>query len=332
MRKVFDFISLLKAPMKLYFSHYENVPAPYSDIMISHVHPLDRIEIGTKSWVSQDEFFRFFEDLQEQAVACLTEYYYQNIDSQATLEKIYRDISDQLTEITEKYETTSIAEKELYYSTRVVLQVQTATCLCEYSGTEYPFYERLDIEELSKDEHFQIINKLNTIFKAEKKSIESLRAAIKKFNTHNPPETLTKSSETQKKSLYVPESFKIRGASKKNKLTKVRKQLVDDCFIHNSVTADDFKKIFSGEKVAKPIPWLTNKSDLKYFISKILEVKENDTLVVDYPKQNHWKIAAECFVQADGLSKWSSEELRDTKHTQTISTQEKLDEAINKLK
>ena len=185
MKAVTDYLSFLNEPMTLYFGHYENIPKPISldeDVIIKDLYFVQRTVVGNRSWIHQHEFSKHMEDLQEQAVAYLTEYYYQKVESPVTLETVYKDLSRQLSGITEKYQTANIAGKEMYYSNRITLQIQTATARCPYSGNDYPDYEIHEIEELTKDGHYQIIREINKITEAEKKSIESFKAVLQKFN------------------------------------------------------------------------------------------------------------------------------------------------------
>ena len=184
MKAVTDYLSFLNEPMTLYFGHYENIPKPISldkDVIIKDLYFVQRTVVGNRSWIHQHEFSKHMEDLQEQAVAYLTEYYYQKIESPAILETVYRDLSQQLSGITEKYQTTNINGYELYYSNRITLQIQTATARCQYSGNEFPSYEIHETEELVKDKHYQIINEINKITEAEKKNIESFKAVLQKY-------------------------------------------------------------------------------------------------------------------------------------------------------
>ena len=58
----------------------------------------------------------------------------------------------------------------------------------------------------------------------------------------------------------------------------------------------DFRKVFSGEEIKKPIVWTGNISELSYFIKQLHNVLK---LVADL-KQQQWAVTINCFIQENG--------------------------------
>lgn len=197
MKAVIDFLNLLKESLVFYFKYYENIPAPDSDVIIRHFHILERITVGKRSFQAH-EYSAFFNDSHKNAIAYLNDYYFDNIDSPARLQAVYNDLSQQLSEVTERYRSIKIRENTLFYSTRVILQVQTASETCELSGIEFPFYEGFGIEGLSYEDHFQIIRDLKEFSEQETEKVESFRSFLQKFD-----------KEPQKKVFYdkIPDAL-----------------------------------------------------------------------------------------------------------------------------
>ena len=135
----------------------------------------------------------------------------------------------------------------------------------------------------------------------------------------------------QKRIVHEDHSFKISSPSKTNKLTEVRNKLIENKFIPESVSPSDFKSIFSGDIVTNPITWLTNRTDLKYFINELLKLNSSDgDKLIKYSPQTQWKITVKCFIQANGLH-WKYNEIRDCKPLESKGVKEKLDSAVKEL-
>ncbi len=90
-------------------------------------------------------------------------------------------------------------------------------------------------------------------------------------------------------------------------------------FIDKRNSVRDFKKIFSGKEIENPIRWTGNASELYWFIYQIYTKYK----FVEDLKQQQWKVACECFVQADG-SRFNANKLRNMKRPRlTGALQEK---------
>lgn len=120
-------------------------------------------------------------------------------------------------------------------------------------------------------------------------------------------------------------SFELNDSVKKtwdySLLTDLKNSLKIKGFIENT-KASDFKKIFTGKEITKKICWLTNPSDLAYFIQKLQKVKVKikktgkvpgkSFFLIKDTKQKHWEITARCFVKKNGTP-FSSKELSGLK-------------------
>ena len=88
-------------------------------------------------------------------------------------------------------------------------------------------------------------------------------------------------------------SFKYKKIhSNSGNITDLMDSLKKNSFIVQDTSITDFRHLFSGEFVAKPIKWTGGKSTLSYFIKLI----NNQLKVVTYPKNSLWKVVCACFV------------------------------------
>lgn len=134
------------------------------------------------------------------------------------------------------------------------------------------------------------------------------------------PKKIKQSPEPGKK--Y--ESFRYKQFNKHpDKLTDLCDSLRKGKFIHQDTKATDFKKIFSGDLIEKPVVWIGNRSEFAYFIKLI----HNTHKLVEDLKQDQWKIAIQCFIKDDD----SSFEIKDRKLQRPNSTGDKLDRAVKLL-
>lgn len=81
-----------------------------------------------------------------------------------------------------------------------------------------------------------------------------------------------------------------------DKLADLCASLKKDNLIAQDTSLTNFKKVFSGKKITKPIVWTGNPSELSYFIKLI----HNTHKLVDDLRQKQWKTVAHCFVDKDG--------------------------------
>ena len=187
MKAVVDHLNLLNERKTLWFSYYNNVPAPDSDVIIQHYHILDKIILGTQP-LSPQEFDELMDKSHKTAITYLTNLYYDNIESPAKLQAIFDDLSIQLPDITERYRVINTKKWDFIYSITYSLQVQTTTEKCKDTGAYIPFYEGFGIEALTLEGHYQIFRTMNELAHNEKKHIESVASLLKKFDKEPPKE------------------------------------------------------------------------------------------------------------------------------------------------
>lgn len=85
-------------------------------------------------------------------------------------------------------------------------------------------------------------------------------------------------------------------------------------FIADNTTKTDFKKIFSGKEVSKPVTWTKTISDLHYFIMLIHNINKS----VEDLKQHQWEIACKCFIRSDGRP-FDRQQLKEQKKPKSTS-------------
>ncbi|WP_148256147.1 hypothetical protein [Lacinutrix sp. 5H-3-7-4] len=134
---------------------------------------------------------------------------------------------------------------------------------------------------------------------------------------------ITEKPKSISKSKYNSFTY-INNLTGQTQLTDLMNALKRKNFIENSTDLKDFRKIFSGEEIEKPIVWTGKISELSYFIKQLHnELK----LVVDL-KQQQWAVTINCFIQENG-EQYNRTKLR----TQKVPTTSKsIDSALNTLK
>jgi hypothetical protein len=127
------------------------------------------------------------------------------------------------------------------------------------------------------------------------------------------------------KSTSPYNSFKIKNLNTQfSKLTDLRRSLINKKYIHPETSLLEFRKIFSGEVVIKKIIWIGTISDLYYFIQQLYTRLQ----LVEDLKQEHWAVAASCFVDSKGNS-YDRNKLKGSKAT--LKTKN-IDDALKTLK
>lgn len=116
----------------------------------------------------------------------------------------------------------------------------------------------------------------------------------------------------------------INNLTGQTQLTDLMNTLKRKNFIDNSTDLKDFRKIFSGEEIEKPIVWTGKISELSYFIKQL----HNELKLVEDLKQQQWAVTINCFIQENG-EQYNRTKLR----TQKVPTTSKsIDSALNTLK
>lgn len=96
-------------------------------------------------------------------------------------------------------------------------------------------------------------------------------------------------------------------------------------FISSDTPLPTFKKIFSGTEINNPVKWIGNPSELSYFVKCI----HNKYKLIDYLKQQHWKVTCLCFVDENG-NPFHFTQFRRLERPSL--TGDKIDNAVNLLK
>jgi len=112
-----------------------------------------------------------------------------------------------------------------------------------------------------------------------------------------------------KVSIFKPKSFKFdRLATNPGALSDLLDAFKFLHLVDKKSSARDFKKVFSGIEIENPIRWTGNQSELYWFIYLIY----NKYKFVEDLRQQQWKTACYCFVQADG-TRFDQSKLRTLK-------------------
>lgn len=107
-------------------------------------------------------------------------------------------------------------------------------------------------------------------------------------------------------------------------LTDLKNALESKNLISQKTDLKDFRKVFSGEKIEKPIIWTGNISELSYFAKQLHNVLK----YVENVKQEIWSITINCFIQENG-SQYDRKRLRTQK---VPATSKNIDSALKTLK
>jgi hypothetical protein len=127
------------------------------------------------------------------------------------------------------------------------------------------------------------------------------------------------------KSTSQYNSFKLKNLNTQfSKLTDLKRSLINKNYIHPETLLLEFRKVFSGEVIVNKIIWTGTISDLYYFIQQLYTRLQ----LVEDLKQNHWAVAASCFVDSEGNS-YDRNKLKESKAT--LKTKN-IDDALKTLK
>ncbi|TXD56915.1 hypothetical protein ES044_16105 [Polaribacter sp. IC066] len=116
----------------------------------------------------------------------------------------------------------------------------------------------------------------------------------------------------------------INNITGQSNLTSLKDSLIRKKLIASDTDLKDFRKVFGGEAIEKPIVWTGNISELSYFIKQLHNVLK---YVVDL-KQQQWVVTINCFIQEDGKL-YNRTKLRAPK---IPTTSKIIDKALKNLK
>lgn len=116
----------------------------------------------------------------------------------------------------------------------------------------------------------------------------------------------------------------INNLTGQSNLTGLKDSLIRKKLIASDTDLKDFRKVFSGETIEKPIVWTGKISELHYFISQL----HNKLKLVENLKQKQWEVAINCFIQENG-EPYVRTKLKNQK---VPATSKNIDSALKTLK
>ncbi len=119
--------------------------------------------------------------------------------------------------------------------------------------------------------------------------------------------------------------YKYYDTDRLEELTYLKKELIQKGRISKETTLKQFRNIFSGQPLLKPVHWTGNKSELYYMIYLLF----NQTAVMEDLHNEHWKVACNCFVQHDGTP-YDPQNLKEQKKPK--STFRIIEKMVNTMK
>ncbi|WP_396601653.1 hypothetical protein [Algibacter sp. R77976] len=131
---------------------------------------------------------------------------------------------------------------------------------------------------------------------------------------------IPKTKPKLKHQSFTYKKLRLESAS----LTDLRDSLKRNKLIAEDTSLSIFKKVFSGNKIEKPIVWTGNISELSYFIKQL----HNNLKYVENVKQEIWAVTINCFIQENG-EQYDRKKLRTQK---VPATSKNIDSVLNTLK
>jgi hypothetical protein len=189
--------------------------------------------------------------------------------------------------------------------------------------TVYP--SLIGMESLSE---YEIINFIAPDFETEKNVHNSVSSLIHRFieSNHSISNVEEMSFPYVKPSDLLYSSFTyIHLNTKPDNIKDLFDSLKNHNLIDKETLYSDFKKIFSGDQVLKPVIWLGNVSEFYYFIKLIHNINKS---VIDL-KQHQWEVACNCFVMPDGST---FDRLKLKKQKIPLTTAAIIEKIANQLK
>ena len=135
--------------------------------------------------------------------------------------------------------------------------------------------------------------------------------------------TEPKKPKAKSKSRYHSFTY-IDNLTGQSNLTALKDSLIRKKLIAKETDLKDFRKVFSGEAISKPIVWTGKISELTYFIKQL----HNNLKYVENVKQEIWAVTINCFIQEKG-EHYNRTKLRTQK---VPATSKNIDSALKTLK
>lgn len=219
------------------------------------------------------------------------------VDARYKILKVFKKIDsilNQLKEVTYKDRTTvfilDILKISLYFIHQEMLRLYTE--LIDFDVlSENELVDRITQEISDNKDNPSVIDGFISRYK------ESCRSLLKEKEKVERTTEKHKSEKLQKVEKLFPNSFTyIHFYQKKDNLTDLWNNLKNGNFIDNKTSIVNFKKVFSGKEISDPVIWIGNPSEFHWFIHLIY----NKYKLMENLKQQQWKVACRCFVQAGG--------------------------------
>lgn len=122
-------------------------------------------------------------------------------------------------------------------------------------------------------------------------------------------------------------SFKYNHANDRPAdITNLLEDLKKNCLVDSDVFAADFKKVFLGADINRPIKWTGSQSDLFYFIKQIHNINK----AVETRTNDIWKIVNNCFVDITGNA-FNSVNWRSQKPPSNLARREIIQKIASRL-
>ena len=130
-----------------------------------------------------------------------------------------------------------------------------------------------------------------------------------------------------KSTTIIWESFELKKETHMSELLKTLNLLKKFDFIHGDTSLEQFKAVFSGNKIYNPVEWTHNPSSLRYFIN-CLCVKDRE--IINFPLKQKWQITSKCFMKILDGEIYPSKKYKGLKNPKE-NIQKKIREAVREI-
>lgn len=192
-----------------------------------------------------------------------------------------------------------------------------------YDTYWFPNYMEYKEESYMSKYAMHVWKHYKTHFNKYKEATENVLQDFKNGLIGSGKKGIVEKPKSVSKSKYNSFTY-INNLTGQTQLTDLMNALKRKNLIDNSTDLKDFRKVFSGETIEKPIVWTGNISELYYFISQL----HNKLKLVVNLKQKQWEVTTICFVQGDG----SPFDRYKFKGQKVPTTSKNIDLALNTLK
>ena len=169
-----------------------------------------------------------------------------------------------------------------------------------------------------------VVEKVKEVVKKPvEKVVEKQKEVVKPVEKQVEKEIPKEKPKPKPKSKHKSFTYK-KWRFESTNLTSLKDSLIRKKLIASDTDLKDFRKVFSGEAIEKPIVWTGKISELHYFISQL----HNKLKLVENLKQKQWEVAINCFIQENG-EPYVRTKLKNQK---VPATSKHIDSALKTLK